>query len=102
MTKARLTAVERWAVLTSFDRPWSPAFSAGAMKLLSAQAVTTAEDDWRLLGAIEAASRRISPDALEAFEDAVARSLAGAPIGPVTKHVERVRLRADMQKEFRR
>ena len=59
------------------------------------------EDAWRLSRAIEAASRRISPDALEAFEDAVARSFLDAAAAEVWKHIERVRLRADMQKEFR-
>ena len=34
-TKAPLTSVDRWTVLTSFDRPWSSAFSAEAMKILS-------------------------------------------------------------------
>ena len=33
--KAPLTSVDRWTVLTSFDRPWSHAFSAEAMKILS-------------------------------------------------------------------
>jgi hypothetical protein len=102
VAKARLTTVERWALLTSFDRPWSPAFSAEAMKILSAQAANEPEDISRLSRAIEAASRRISPDAREAFEAAVARSLPGASMNSVMKHVERVRLRADMHKEFRR
>ena len=100
-TKARLTGVDRWTVLTSSDRPWSPAFSAAAMKSLTAQPSSEAGDFWPLHGAIEIASRRISPDALEAFEDAVARSFQGAPVGSAIKSIERVRLRADMQKEFR-
>ena len=101
VSKAKLTTVERWAVLTSFDRQWSPAFSAGAMQILSAQAANEPADIWRLSRAIEAASHRISPDAGEAFEAAVARSLPGTSMNSVTKHVDRVRLRADMQKEFR-
>jgi hypothetical protein len=99
--KARLTAVDRWAVLTSFDRQWSPAFSAGAMKILGAQAASEPAEAWRLSRPLEAASRRISPDALEAFEDALARSFPGESMASAMKHVERVRLRADMRKEFR-
>jgi hypothetical protein len=101
IAKGRLTSVDRWTLLTSFDRQWSPAFSASTMKLLSAQAGPATPDAWRLSAPVEAASRRISPDALEAFEDAVARSFAGQFVESVTKHVDRVRLRADMRKEFR-
>jgi len=102
VTTARLDAGVQWILFASFDRPWSPAFSAAAMKTLGALAGQAPENVWRFSGAIEAASRRISPDALEAFENAVARSFPGASMESVTKHVERVRLRADMQKEFRR
>jgi hypothetical protein len=97
-TKAPLTL--RWMVLTSTDRPWSPAFSAGAMKILSAEVATEAEDVRRLSDAFEVASRRISPDAVEAFEGAVSRSFHGAPPESAIKHIERARLRADMHKEF--
>ena len=101
LAKARLTSVDRWTVLTSFDRPWSPEFSAGAMKILSAKVTKDPEDAWRLTRVLEAASRQISPEALEAFEDAVARSFLGESVESAMKHVERVRLRADMRKEFR-
>jgi hypothetical protein len=87
-------------VLTSFDRPWSPAFSAAAMRILNTESSSVAADAWRLDGAIEVASRRISPDTLGAFEDAVARSFQGAPTGSAIKSIERARLRADLHKEF--
>jgi len=99
-SKGQLTFTERWTVLTSFDRPWSQAFSAAAMKSLSSPRSKESEDYWQLSGAIEVASRRISPDALQAFEDAVARSFPGAPEGRAVKSLERARLRADMHKEF--
>ncbi len=101
LTKARLTSVDRWTVLTAFDRPWSPDFSAGAMKVLSAKVTKEPEDAWRLTRVLEAASRQISPEALEAFEDAVARSFLGESVESAMKHIDRVRLRADMRKEFR-
>jgi hypothetical protein len=96
-----LTMAERWTVLTSFDRAWSEAFSARAMQILSAHGRNEMTDVWSLSRAIEAASRRISPNALAAFEDAVARTLLDAAAGGAMKHVERVRLRAEMHKEFR-
>ena len=99
--KAQLTMVDRWTVLTSFDRSWSPAFSKGAMQILSAHGGKEVDDAWRLSRAIEATSQRISPDALAAFEDAVARSFLDAAAAGAWKHIERVRLRADMHKEFR-
>ena len=99
-TKAPLTSVDRWTVLTSFDRPWSSAFSAEAMKILSKDVSKEAKDAWRLSRAIEAASRRISPDAVEAFEHAVVRVFEGEPVEGAIRSIERARLRADMHKEF--
>ena len=99
-TKAPLTSVDRWTVLTSFDRPWSSAFSAEALKILSKDASKDAKDAWRLSRAIEAASRRISPDAVEAFEHAVVRVFEGEPVEGAIRSIERARLRADMHKEF--
>ena len=59
-----------------------------------------AKDAWRLSRAIEAASRRISPDAVEAFEHAVVRVFEGEPVEGAIRSIERARLRADMHKEF--
>jgi hypothetical protein len=97
---ARLTSIDKWNLLTSFERPWSIEFSIEAMKMLGRHASTSTEDVWRLARAIEAASRRIAPAAVDAFEQAVAHSLPEGRVEAAMRSVERARLRAEMHKEF--
>jgi hypothetical protein len=59
-----------------------------------------ARDAWRLQRAIETASRRVSPEAVDAFEQAVVRSYGGTPPEGAMRSIERARLRADLHKEF--
>jgi hypothetical protein len=99
-TKAPLTSVDRWTVVTSFERPWSSSFSTEAMKAVTEQVSRDPKDAWRLQRAIEAASRRVSPDAVDAFEEAVVRSYEESPGEGAIRSIERARLRADMHKEF--
>jgi hypothetical protein len=100
-TKAPLTPDGRWRVLTAMDRAWSPAFSTAAMAILSTQTSKDLDGIVYVSKAIEVASRCISPDASETFTEAVTRAYLGAPPESAIKHIERVRLRADMHKEFR-
>jgi Family of unknown function (DUF5691) len=97
---SNLSAVNRWAVLTSLDHRWSSAFSMEAMKLLNEPLTAPVDDRWPLIRAVEIASRRVSPDAIAAFEETVTRAFAGTLPESATRSVERVRLRADMHKEF--
>ena len=98
--RAALTAIDCWTLVASFDKPWSATFSADAMKLLNRDASPGAQDFVRLGRAIEHASRRLSPDAVDGFADAVTRSYAGAPPTGALLSIERARMRADMHKEF--
>jgi len=100
VSKAPLTSVDRWTVLTSFDRPWSASFSAEAFKILNEHVSKASDDAWRLSRAIEAASRTVSPTAADAFEQSVLLCFAGAPADSAIRSIERARLRADMHKEF--
>ena len=100
VSKAPLTSVDRWTVLTSFDRPWSASFSTEAFRILNEHASKESDDAWRLSRAIEAASRTVSPTAADAFEQSVLLCFAGAPADSAIKSIERARLRADMHKEF--
>lgn len=100
LRRGPLTAVDCWTLLASFDRPWSSTFSAEAMTLLNRDASSGAQDFARLARAIENASRRVSPDAADAFEEAVTRSYAGMPPPGALLSIERARLRTDMHKEF--
>ena len=98
--RAPLTVVDRWALLGSLDEPWSASFSTEATKALSAEASPGVQDLARLSRAIENVSRRISPDAVDGFEQAVTRSFSGTPPPGALFSIERARLRADMHKEF--
>ena len=98
--RAPLIVVDCWTLLGSFDQPWSSTFSAEAVKLLSRDAAPAVQDFARLGRAIDNASRRVSPDAVDGFEEAVTRSYAGTPPPGARLSIERARLRADMHKEF--
>jgi len=98
--RAPLTVVDRWALLGSLDEPWSASFSTEATEALSAEASPGVQDLARLSRAIENVSRRISPDALDGFEQAVTRSFSGTPPPGALFSIERARLRGYMHKEF--
>jgi len=98
-TKSRLGPADRWAILTSFDRPWSEAFSTAVLKILGGETMSEL-DNWPLIRAIDVASRRVAPGALEAFEHAVTRALQSAPADSTARIIQRARLRADMHREF--
>jgi Family of unknown function (DUF5691) len=100
-TKGSLTPDGRWRILTAMDRAWSPAFSTAAMAILSTQVSKDLDGIFYISQAIEVASRCMSPDAPEIFAEAVTRAFLGSPDDKALKHIERVRLRADMHKEFR-
>jgi hypothetical protein len=57
-------------------------------------------NDWRLSRIIDVVSRRIAPEAIEAFEMAVARSFEGGLVDSARRSIDRVRLRAEMHKEL--
>lgn len=98
--KPGLSAVDRWAILTSFDRPWSAAFSAEVMTILI-DAPPAELDSWALVRAIDVASQRIAPSALEPFEHAVSQAFQGTRAGGIERAIHRARLRADIHRELR-
>ena len=98
--QAPLPSIDRWTILTSFDRPWSSTFSTEAMKAVTDQVSRDPKDAWRLARAIDVASGRVAPEAIDAFEQAVLSSYEGTPPEGAIRSVERARLRADMHKEF--
>ena len=95
-----LGAVDRWVVLHLIDAAWSPGFSSAAMASVPRQTLREPRDLFDLMRAADTVSRRIAPQAVDAFEDAIARSIDGPPTDSLARSLERVRLRADMHKEF--
>lgn len=94
----KFDAETRWSLLAMGDEPWSQEFSVKAVNLLKKN--KPSGDIWRLHDSADRISRRISPASIAAFEDALmAMSPDGLP-DSLTRSVDRVRLRADMHKEF--
>lgn len=96
----RFAPVERWLTLASCDHAWSPAFSVAVAKLLIAHAPSKATESWQLWSAAEAISRAIHPSASASFEAAIMAFQDNDPTESFRKSIDRVRLRADLHKEF--
>lgn len=96
-----LGTIEWWVVLAALDRPWSFEFSRDVMTLLSNRTANlTGGDHWRASQLVAAVSRRLDPRAIDAFESAVTRSFSPLKQETIAPHVDRVRVRAEMRKEF--
>lgn len=96
----RLGPADRWGVLASTGRSWSAEFSSAALKLASKNPPKKAEDAWTLSGFADAVSRLVAPGAADAFEQAVSAMFSDQPTDSFKRSIDRVRLRADMHKEF--
>jgi hypothetical protein len=96
-----LGTIERWVALAAIDRPWSFVFSRDVMTLLSNHTPNlVGADAWRASQLVEAVSRRLEPRAINFFERAVTRSFSLLKQDTIARHVDRVRVRAEMRQEF--
>lgn len=95
----RLGIVERWTVLADAKHAWSPRFSTSVLKQLK-QAKGQREQMWQLWEPIERVSRSIWPGAAEDFEAAAKAALGEELTDSIKTSLDRVRLRAEMHKEF--
>ncbi len=95
----RFTPSVRWRILGSDERPWSPAFSGQALALLKASAGKKIEP-WELWAGLDQASRLIATGAAGALEDLVGSLHDKDMPDGIRKILDRVRLRADMHREF--
>lgn len=91
---------ERWLLIAAVEAPWSSAFSVAALKMLKAQGVSKRRDLWINWNAVETVSYAIDPSAIDAFEAAIAAASPDEPTPSIKKSIDRVRLRAEMHKEF--
>jgi hypothetical protein len=96
----QLGILERWAVFTLIDAEWSPDFSHQALALVPRQPLREPRDLFALTRAADTVSRHIAPRAADVFEDTLAGLTDGSPSDSLSRSIERVRLRADMHKEF--
>jgi hypothetical protein len=100
LTHANVTWSERWAMLGACRHPWSPGFGARACAVLK-DGVPAKPPDWYLIGqAVDEISRSIDPAGVAGFEAAIAAVFRDNVPPSIVKSLDRVRLRADMLKEF--
>jgi len=94
----RFDAESRWSLLALGKERWSDDFSIKAVKILKKN--KPGGDAWRLHESVDRISRRISPIAAAAFEEALTALSPVRLPDSLARSVDRVRLRADMHKEF--
>jgi hypothetical protein len=96
----KLSWSERWAVLGSCEHPWSSAFSAKACAVLRSS-IPAKIPEWHQIGyQVDAIARHLDPASAADFEAVVAAVFRDQAWPAITKSLDRVRLRADMRKEF--
>ncbi len=91
--------MERWSQLAMTDGPWSEAFSRSAVAALDASRPKKHAEWWQLSEHARQISARIHPGAAGEFEESLRASFKDVPES-ITRSIDRVRLRADMHKEF--
>ncbi len=96
---SRFGNAERWKVLALATHPWSLEFSRAALKVLSKTGSLKAEV-WALYDSVERVSRLVSPELAEEFAEIVQKMFPDQLTDSFKKSIDRVRVRADIHKEF--
>lgn len=94
-----LSGVAAWRLLVSDPRGWSLDFSTRAAALLLVVTTKTTES-WDLWSPIESASRLLHPGAADLFTRLLDEMFPDGPSESIRKSLDRIRLRAEMHKEF--
>jgi hypothetical protein len=102
ISAGKLATIDRWETIAAITRPWSPAFSRDVMTTLICHTPNQPGDLWRASQLVEAVSRRLDPeaDAVDLFERAATRSFPQMRAETLARSLDRVRVRAEMRKEF--
>ena len=89
-----------WEVLGTADHAWSEPFSRRMVAVLNDSLPSKAAEWWAVGTAIDAIRLRIHPSLASEFEGLVDRLFKGEPPPSVSKATDRLRLRAEIHKEF--
>lgn len=92
-------AITPWHLLASDPRPWSLDFSTTALAHLEAIKLKPA-DTWDLWPPIESISKLLHPAAADAFDRLISTTFRDNPSPSIRTSLDRIRLRAQMHKEF--
>jgi hypothetical protein len=88
-----------WRLLASDPRAWSLDFSTRAIKILR-DATPKKTDTWDFWSPIESVSMLLHPGAAEIFEGFIGQMYPEGLSESIRKSLDRVRLRAEMHREF--
>lgn len=91
---------ERWMTLGTCRARWSAWFSKNAIIALEGPERKGSMPNWLMLDAMATVARFVSPGEANAFEARVKEACGPEPTPAVRKHIDCVRLRADMHKEL--
>ena len=95
-----LANIDRWGLLASTNHPWSTVFSGAALKVLDAQWIGETKELWELRSVIKAIASLADPAHAEAYAALFVSKSPNDPMGDFVKARDRLRLRAQMHKEF--
>jgi hypothetical protein len=93
------TGAARWELLATAEHPWSGEFCIAALNLL-ANAAPRKGEAWSLYGPVERLSRVMAPELADRFAETVLAMFPDEPTDSFKRSIDRIRLRADMHKEF--
>jgi hypothetical protein len=91
--------IEVWRLLVSDPRGWSLTYSTRAVKIL-AESTPKEANTWELWSPIESVSKLLHLGAAELFEGLLEKIFSGRSSDSIRKSLDRVRLRAEMHREF--
>jgi len=94
----RFAPEERWALLGTLEHAWSESFSVAALKMLLEQKAS--KNVHMLYNLVSQVANVVAPAAASFFEETVRAMFTDEPTDSFKKSIDRVRLRADMHKEF--
>lgn len=101
-THERFTQQEQWELLASNEGLWSPDYSARALAILAKNPPKKRVDNWAVVAYASRFSERLNPTPanLQMFESIIATTFPDELSNEVQRSLDRLRLRADMHKEF--
>lgn len=97
---AHIAWIERWRVLGTLDHRWSLEFSQEVMQSFEHGKAKDEYEKYEIASEFDKISRHISPWAIELAEKLIGTVFADKMTPSALKSMDRLRLRAEMHKEF--
>jgi len=101
ITAPKLVLHEVLSALSTVPGPWSAELSAAVLRLLTKHAGSKKTDAWLLMHPLETIVGCISTDSVDAMEQTLTALFSAESDNTIQKITDKLRLRADMHKEFK-